>query len=203
MLHSPQFRWMALGLSGAVLAGALSACAPLLVGGAVLGTVKVTADRRTAETQLVDEAIELRAGNRLREALANRGRVNPTSYGRRVLLLGEVPTEADKALAERTVATVDNVLKVINELSVMPVASLGQRSEDVGITARVRGQMLNAKDLNSNAFTITTHLGVVYILGIVTEQEASRAVELARNTQGVKRVVNMVDVISQAERPAQ
>jgi osmotically-inducible protein OsmY len=187
---------MALGLSGAVLAGALSACAPLLVGGAVLGTVKVTADRRTAETQLVDEAIELRAGNRLREALANRGRVNPTSYGRRVLLLGEVPTAADKALAERTVATVDNVLKVINELSVMPVASLGQRSEDVGITARVRGQMLNAKDLNSNAFTITTHLGVVYILGIVTEQEAARAVELARNTQGVKRVVNMVDVIS-------
>lgn len=85
----------------------------------------------------------------------------------------------------------------------MPVASLGQRSEDVGITARVRGQMLNAKDLNSNAFTITTHLGVVYILGIVTEQEAARAVELARNTQGVKRVVNMVDVISQAERPAQ
>lgn len=196
---SPLFRLSALALSAAVLVGGLSACAPLVMGGAFFGTIKVATDRRTAETQLVDEAIELRSFNRLREALADRGRVNVTSYGRRVLLVGEVPTAADKALAERAVGSVDNVLRVINELNVMPNVPLGQRSEDVVITTKIRAQILDAKDLTSNAFKITTNRGVVYIMGVVTNQEAAKATQIARTTQGVKQVVNMVDLISEAE----
>jgi osmotically-inducible protein OsmY len=193
------FRLSAVTLSAAVLVGGLSACAPLLVGGAFFGTVKVATDRRTAETQLVDEAIELRAFNRLRSVLGERGRVNTTSYGRRVLLVGEVPTAEDKALAERAVASVDNVLRVINELQVMPAVPLNQRSEDVIITGRTRAQILDAKDLTSNAFKITTNRGVVYIMGVVTNREAARVTNMARMIQGVKQVVNMVDLISEEE----
>lgn len=193
------FRLSAVTLSAAVLVGGLSACAPLLVGGAFFGTVKVATDRRTAETQLVDEAIELRAFNRLRSTLGERGRVNTTSYGRRVLLVGEVPTAEDKALAERAVASVDNVLRVINELQVMPAVPLNQRSEDVIITGRIRAQILDAKDLTSNAFKITTNRGVVYIMGVVTNREAARVTNMARMIQGVKQVVNMVDLISEEE----
>jgi osmotically-inducible protein OsmY len=193
------FRLSAVTLSAAVLVGGLSACAPLLVGGAFFGTVKVATDRRTAETQLVDEAIELRAFNRLRSVLGERGRVNTTSYGRRVLLVGEVPTAEDKALAERAVASVDNVLRVINELQVMPAVPLNQRSEDVIITGRIRAQILDAKDLTSNAFKITTNRGVVYIMGVVTNREAARVTNMARMIQGVKQVVNMVDLISEEE----
>jgi osmotically-inducible protein OsmY len=193
------FRLSAVTLSAAVLVGGLSACAPLLVGGAFFGTVKVATDRRTAETQLVDEAIELRAFNRLRSVLGERGRVNTTSYGRRVLLVGEVPTAEDKALAERAVASVDNVLRVINELQVMPAVPLNQRSEDVIITGRIHAQILDAKDLTSNAFKITTNRGVVYIMGVVTNREAARVTNMARMIQGVKQVVNMVDLISEEE----
>lgn len=193
------FRLSGVALFAAMLAGGLSACTPLLVGGAFFGTVKVATDRRTAETQLVDEAIELRAFNRLRSALGERGRVNATSYGRRVLLVGEVPTAEDKALAERTVASVDNVLHVINELQVLPVVPLNQRSEDVMITGRIRAQILDAKDLTSNTFKITTNRGVVYIMGVVTNREAARVTNMARMTQGVKQVVNMVDLISEEE----
>ena len=193
------FRLSAVTLSAAVLVGGLSACAPLLVGGAFFGTVKVATDRRTSETQLVDEAIELRSFNRLRSVLGERGRVNTTSYGRRVLLVGEVPTAEDKALAERAVASVDNVLRVINELQVMPAVPLNQRSEDVIITGRIRAQILDAKDLTSNAFKITTNRGVVYIMGVVTNREAARVTNMARMIQGVKQVVNMVDLISEEE----
>jgi osmotically-inducible protein OsmY len=196
---SPLFRWSVLTLSVAVLMGGLTACAPLLVGGAFFGTVKVATDRRTAETQLVDEAIELRAFNRLRESLGNRGRVNATSFGRRVLLVGEVPTAEDRALAERAVASVDNVQRVINELQVMPVVQLNQRSEDVVITTKIRSIILNSKDLTSNAFKITTNRGVVYIMGIVTDREAARVTNIARTTQGVRQVVNMVDLITEAD----
>lgn len=196
---SPLFRSTVLILSVALSMGGLTACAPLLVGGAFFGTVKVATDRRTAETQLVDEAIELRAFNRLRESLGDRGRVSATSFGRRVLLVGEVPSAEDKALAERVVSSVDNVLRVINELQISPVVPLNQRSEDVIITGRIRAQILDAKDLTSNAFKITTNRGVVYIMGIVTDRESARATNMARTTLGVKQVVNMVDLISEAD----
>jgi osmotically-inducible protein OsmY len=192
------FRFSALALSAAVLVGGLSACAPLVIGGAFFGTVNVATDRRTAETQLVDEAIELRIFNRLITSTNNKGRVSAVSYGRRVLLLGEVPTAEDKVMAERVAASVDNVQRVISELKVMPNATVGQRSEDALITKKIQAALIGAKDLNSNAFKITTNQSTVYVLGVVTPREADRAIGIARTTTGVKQVVNMVDLISEA-----
>jgi osmotically-inducible protein OsmY len=194
----PLFRLSTLALSAAVLVGGLSACAPLVIGGAFLGTVKVATDRRTAETQLLDEAIELRVLNRLITSTSNKGRVSAVSYGRRVLLLGEVPTAEDKAVAERVAASVDNVQRVINELKVMPNASANQRSQDALITKRIQAALIGAKDLASSTFKITTSQSTVYVLGVVTPREADRAIGIARTTPGVKQVVNMVDLISEA-----
>ena len=194
----PLFRFSALALSAAVWVGGLSACAPLVIGGAFFGTVNVATDRRTAETQLVDEAIELRVLNRLITSTNNKGRVSAVSYGRRVLLLGEVPTVEDKAVAERVAASVDNVQRVISELKVMPNASASQRSQDALITKRIQTALIGAKDLASSAFKITTNQSTVYVLGVVTPREADRAIGIARTTPGVKQVVNMVDLISEA-----
>jgi osmotically-inducible protein OsmY len=193
----PLFRFSALALSAAVLVGGLSACAPLVIGGAFFGTVNVATDRRTAETQLVDEAIELRIFNRLITSTNNKGRVSAVSFGRRVLLLGEVPTAEDKVVAERVAASVDNVQRVINELKVMPNASASQRSQDALITKRIQTALIGAKDLASSAFKITTSQSTVYVLGVVTPREADRAIGIARMTPGVKQVVNMVDLISE------
>jgi osmotically-inducible protein OsmY len=198
MSLSPLFRLSTLALSAAVLVGGLSACAPLVIGGAFFGTVNVATDRRTAETQLVDEAIELRVFNRLITSTNNKGRVSAVSYGRRVLLLGEVPTAEDKVMAERVAASVDNVQRVISELKVMPNASAGQRSQDALITKRIQTALIGAKDLASGAFKITTNQSTVYVLGVVTQREADRAIGIVRTTPGVKQVVNMVDLISEA-----
>jgi osmotically-inducible protein OsmY len=198
MTLRPLFRLSTLALSAAVLAGGLSACAPLVMGGAFFGTVNVATDRRTAETQLVDEAIELRVFNRLITSTNNKGRVTAVSYGRRVLLLGEVPTAEDKVMTERVAASVDNVQRVISELRVMPNASASQRAEDALITKRIQTALIGAKDLVSGAFKITTSQSTVYILGVVTQREADRAIAIARTTPGVKQVVNMVDLISEA-----
>lgn len=198
MTLRPLFRLSTLALSAAVLVGGLSACAPLVIGGAFFGTVNVATDRRTAETQLVDEAIELRVFNRLRTSTNNKGRVSAVSYGRRVLLLGEVPTTEDKVIAERVAASVDNVQRVISELRVMPNASAGQRAEDALITKRIQTALIGTKDLVSSAFKVTTNQSTVYLMGVVTQREADRAIAIARTTPGVKQVVNMVDLISEA-----
>ncbi|MEO7108772.1 MAG: BON domain-containing protein, partial [Rhodoferax sp.] len=92
---------LALVLVGTTL-GTLTACFPLVMGGAVM-TGMVATDRRTAGTVVEDEGIELRSTSRIRENVGDRGHVNVTSYNRQVLLTGEVASAQDKQLAEQIV----------------------------------------------------------------------------------------------------
>lgn len=181
------------------LAASLSACAPVLVGGAFIGGAMVVTDRRTSGTQLEDEGIELRAQSRLRAQLGESGHINVTSYNRQVLLTGEVPSAQDKEAAAQTVAKVENVRTVVNELGVMANTSLGDRSGDALITGRAKAALVDARDLQANAFKLLTERSVVYMLGRVTEREARRATEIVRTTQGVHRVVRLLEYITEDE----
>ena len=177
----------------------LSACAPLVLGGAMVGGALSYSDRRTSGAQLEDEAIELKAGSRLRDAIADRAHINVTSYNRSALITGEVPTAADRAAAEQAVTSIENVRGIVNELVLAGNSSITARSSDTILTSKVKAGFLDAKDLQSNAFKVVTERGVVYLMGRVTEREASRAAELARGVGGVSRVVKVFEVISEAE----
>ena len=185
--------------TAAALSGALTACIPLVIGGAAAGGSLVVTDRRTSGAQLEDEGIELRSSSRLRGNLVERAHINVTSYNRQVLLTGEVPTAQDKQLAEQIVARVENVAAVINELGVMGNSSLVQRSSDVLITGRVKSMLIDAADLYSNSFKVVTERGTTYLMGRVTQREAERGTEVVRSTPGVQKVVRMFEIISQEE----
>jgi osmotically-inducible protein OsmY len=185
-------------LAALLLACGLSACAPLLVGGAVV-TGMSASDRRTAGAQLEDERIETRGAARIREHLGERVHINITSYNRQVLLTGEVPNEQDKQLAEQVVSRVENVRAIINELAVLGPSTLSQRSSDALVTGRVKANLIDAKDLNSNAFKVVTERGVNYLLGRVTAREADRATDIARRTNGVQKVVRLFELITEEE----
>jgi osmotically-inducible protein OsmY len=177
----------------------LGACAPLLLGGAMLGGTMMVTDRRTSGTQVEDQAIELKAMNRVRDVIGDRGHVSATSYNRVVLITGEVPSEADKAAVEQAVQRVENVRSTVNELGVVGTASLTSRSNDAILSSKVKASFIDAKDLSANAFKVTTERGVVYLMGRVTEREANRAVEIARGVGGVQKVVRLFEVITEAE----
>lgn len=188
------------GLAAASLTGALatlSGCAPLIVGGAV--GILVATDRRTSGAQLEDEGIELRAASRLREALGERVHVNVSSYNRQVLLTGEVPNAQDKQLVEQVVSRVENVRAIVNELAVLGHSTLGQRSNDTLITAKVRASLVDATDLYAGAFRTVTERSTVYLMGRVTQREADRATQIARTISGVQRVVRIFEIISEEE----
>lgn len=190
-----------LALAGLVVAlgtTTLSACAPLVLGGAAASAFVAT-DRRTSGMQVEDQSIQIKAANRLRDTLGGRGRVNTNAYNRTVLLTGEVDTDADRAAAEQAVARVENVVKVINQLQVGPAASLSTRSSDVLLAGKVRATLVDARDLMSNAFDIVVERGEVYLMGLVTEREANRAAELTASIPGVKKVVKAFEVISEDE----
>jgi osmotically-inducible protein OsmY len=186
---------------GAVLLASLaslSACAPLIVGGAVMTGVMAT-DRRTTGTQVEDESIEFKVANAVRQDLGDRVHLNVTSFNRQVLLSGEVRTAADKERAEKLAQSQENVNSVVNDLAVMPVSNLTQRSKDTVITGRVKASFVDAKDLQVNAIKVVTERGIVYLMGRVTSREAKRATDIARSIGGVTKVVRVFEEISEQE----
>jgi len=187
----------ALTLSALTITG-LGACAPLMFGGAAVG-VLVATDRRTSGAQLEDEGIELRSASRIRESLGDRVHVNVASYNRQVLLTGEVPTAQDRQQVEQIVSRVENVRATVNELSVLGISTLSQRSSDSLVTGRVKAAMVDARDLFANAFKVVTERGTTYLMGRVTQREADRATELTRGTSGVQKVVRIFEIISEEE----
>lgn len=184
-----------------LLAATLSGCAPLLVGGAMVGTGLVVTDRRTAGIQVEDQSIELKATARVRE-LATLGRVEATSYNRIVLLTGEVPAAADRVSVERAVAAVENVRSVVNELVVADKPSLVARSSDAVLVGKVKATMVDTKDVQANAYKVVVDRGVVYLMGRVTEREAQRGTEIARSVSGVQKVVRVFEILTEAELAA-
>ena len=176
----------------------LSACAPVMLAG-FAGTAMVASDRRTSGTQLEDETIELRGSARIRDALGERAHVNITSYNRQVLLSGEVATERDKQIVEGLLEKLENVKSVVNELSIMQPTSLSSRSNDLLLSAKVKASLVDSRDLFANAFKVVVERGTVYVMGRVTQREATSATNVIRNVNGVNKVVRLFDIISEEE----
>ena len=190
---------LATTLAAAAFGTLLSGCAPLVIGGAAASAALIASDRRTSGTQLEDEGIELRASSRLRETFGDRAHVNVTSYNRRVLLTGEVPSEDAKRQAEQVVTRVENVGTIVNELGVMGVSTLTQRSSDALVTGKVKASIVDAADLQINAFKVLTERGTVYLMGRVTQREADKVTQIARTVSGVQRVVRVFEVVPDNE----
>jgi osmotically-inducible protein OsmY len=185
-------------LGALLLVSTLGACAPLMIAG-VAGTAMVASDRRTSGAQLEDESIELRAQARIRDNLGERVHVNVTSFNRQVLLTGEVTAEKDRQAVVQLVERIENVKAVVNELAVMPLSNLSERSNDLLIVAKVKASFVDSRDLFANAFKVVTERGTVYLMGRVTQREANSATQLTRNVSGVNKVVRLFEIISEEE----
>jgi len=188
-------RWVTLSLllaSTAVLQGCAEA---LIVGGVAVG-VMIAADRRQTEVMFNDQGIEFTAGSKVDEALNGQGHVNVTSYNYTVLLTGEVPTPQAKADAEKVVSEVPRVKAVVNELQVAGTSSSASRSNDAYVTSKVKSNLLGNGKVKPTDLKVVTEAGVVYLLGLVTREEADAATEVARGTGGVQKVVRVFEYIT-------
>jgi len=196
---------LALLLSLPLATSTLQGCFPVIAAGAGAAVIS-SVDRRTSGTQVEDEGIELRAGNRVSERYGDKVHVNITAYNRAALLTGEVPDAAAKAEIEKMVRAVPNVRAVTNDLVVAGLATLGARSNDAFITSKVKARFVDAGKFNPVHVKVVTEASVVYLLGIVTDREATDAVEIARTTGGVRKVVRLFESCrptDEACRPAE
>ena len=188
-------------LIATLLAGltpALQGCFPVVATGVAIGVLSVT-DRRTTGTQAEDESIEWKASNRIGEKFGDKVHVNATSYNRKVLLTGEVPDEQARNEIGELVAKIDNVQGIYNELQVAGISSIQARTSDTYITSKVKTRFIDAGGFSPNHVKVVTEASVVYLLGIVNDREAKAAIQVARTTAGVRKVVNVLEIVSDAE----
>ena len=171
----------------------LQGCLPLSVTGT--GTASILAsDRRTTGMYIEDESIEWKVLGLMNNAYPG-AHVNSTSYNRRVLLTGEVPNEDTKKKVEEQVRRIENVREVTNELQVAGASSMASRGNDALVTSNVKARMVNNGKFSPNHVKVLTEQNVVYLMGLMTQAEADAAVEIARTTSGVARVVKVFEYL--------
>ena len=185
--------------TGIIFSSILSGCAGVLVGGAATG-VAVVHDRRTTGTVLDDQSIELKASKAFYsdKMLSKNSHINVTSYNGIVLLSGEVINTEARHSAHQHVQNLDKVRRIHNQLTIAAPSSLLSRSSDTLITAKAKTHLLSVKgikDFDLTRIKIITENGVVYLMGLVTRQEADAATESVRQIDGVQRIERMFEYI--------
>jgi len=184
------------------LAGTLSACAPLVVGGAAAGTALVATDRRTAGLQLEDQNIGFKVDSRMRQAFGDTAHISSTVYLGRVLLTGRVADDAARQRATQLAEGVENVKEVINQITVGPPPDFDARTRDTWLSSKVRATLVNTRGVPSRTINVTTDDGVVYLMGKVTRIEGDMAAAAAAGVGGVKKVVKAFHIMTREEEEA-
>lgn len=172
----------------------LQGCAAVAVGAAAVG-VSSTTDPRTIGTQIDDQTIELKANAKLgNDEQLDDSRVVAVSYDTNVLLVGQVPSEALKRRAEDVIKDTNGINKIFNQLRIGSKASAAVRAGDSWITSKVKLKFANNKSIDATNIKVVTENAEVFLLGHVSQAEADAAVEVARNVDGVERVIKALTI---------
>lgn len=153
---------------------------------------------RTIGSKIDDSLIETKAAVNISKAdpdLAEGSHIVVTSYNGIVLLAGQTPRAELKTIAEQAAASVQRVKKVNNELQVLPPSSLLARNNDAWLTTKIKSQMLTDNSIPGSRIKVVTENGIVYLLGLVTQQEATRATNLVQGVSGVQKIVKLFEYI--------
>lgn len=171
----------------------LASCVVAVVAGAAAGMVY---DRRSISTIEADTRLFHQIHEKIiKDRQFRDSRILVTSFNRVVLLVGQTPTASLRVVAEKIARNSSGVRRVYDEVTIGDPIPLTQRSKDSWITGQVRSNMLTKKGLESGSIRIVTENGVVYLMGIVTSEQASLAVDVARRVNGVNKVVKIFQYI--------
>lgn len=177
----------------------LQGCELAVLGAAGGAVYSVAEDRRTSGTQIDDEAIQVRARSRVSDRFGDKVHLTVTSFNRMVLLTGEVPDAQTRDAIGNIVLGVPTVRAITNEIQVTTPTNRASRINDEIITTKVKARLINSGKVSPVHAKVVTEAGVVYLLGVVTEKEADAAVNVARTTGGVRKVVKIFEYCKAGE----
>ena len=179
-----------------VIIVSLQSCAAVIVAGATGGAI-IANDRRTAGILIEDQNIELKFSSRLSEnpAVDNNSHLNAVSYNGVVLIVGQTPQQDYKDLIGEFTRKIPSVKRLHNEVRVSAPNSLMNRSSDSYITSKIKTTMTFEKNFTSSAIKVVTENGEVFLMGLVSKQEAELAIAITKNVDGVQKVIDVFEYI--------
>lgn len=182
-----------------MMATAFTACVPaIMIAGGATGVLAIH-DRRTTGVQADDEGIEWKALQRVPQKYAEASHTNYTAYNARVLITGEAANESVRQGIGDAVLGIAGVKEIFNEMVIGENSSLVSRSNDSYITSKIKAKLVEVEGLSANHVKVVTEAGIVYLMGLVTANEAHLAIEATRVISGVKKVVSLFEVLPDAQ----
>lgn len=174
----------------------LSGCIPIIIAavGATAGGA-IIYDKRTSDVILEDQEISNKAIGRLNADpdLKDVARVSVSTFNHVVLMVGQAQSEELRQRAYDDVRSVPQVKRVYNQVQISPILTTLDQSKDAWITSKVKSAMLAKPGLSSSQIKVVTENKVVYLMGLVTPNQAKLATETARNVGGVSKVVQVFE----------
>ena len=172
---------------------------PLILVTLALGLVLGGCSNRSIGNKIDDQFLEHNVANAISRSHPDitgpTSHIVVTAYNGVILLAGQTPRADLKAQAEQAAAAVQRVKKVNNELQVMAPSSILARNNDAWLTTKIKTQMLTDSAIPGSRIKIVTENGIVYMLGLVTKQEAARATSLVQGVSGVQKIVKLFEYI--------
>ena len=190
--------WIGKFLIGTLAIGSLLAllgCAPLIVGAGVSASAIIAEDRRTSGAMLEDKTIEIKALKLIKNNLGEKNSIKVYSFNRYALLVGQVDSEEKRIEAEDLTMEVSNVRQAQNEIEIAGEASSISKNNDGFIKARVLASFVKDEQVKSQYFKIIVESGVVFLMGLVTQEEGETASKVAARTDGVKKVITVFEYL--------
>ncbi len=178
-----------------VLSLGLTQCAAplILAGGAGALGYYFGAERRDADTISQDDKAQARMIELMRQEGLEVNNIEVMVYNHKMLLVGAVPTEDDLQLINQLAKEMPYVRKVYNRIRVGAPRTPDQAREDGWIAAKIKAEMIKTKGLTSAAIHYTVYNGIVYLMGLVSDQEAQKAIAAASRVKGVRKVVDAME----------
>lgn len=161
------------------------------------GPLEPDPGRRTFGAYVDDQRLETVIKVNLRKsdpALAE-ANINVLSFNGVVLLTGEVPSSDLRQAAGEIVRAINKVRQVHNELLVKSNSTFFSRSNDNWLATKLRSKILANRDIESERVKLVVENRVVFLMGLLTREEANLVSEIAAHTEGVEKVVRVIEYI--------
>jgi len=171
-----------------------SCVAPLIIVGAAAG-IAVAKDRRTANTILEDQSIEIKIANAIRadEELAKQSHISVVSYNYTVLLIGQTPEKRWRDRAVSLARQAEKVKRVHNEISIAQPTSYKVRNNDAWLTTKIKTKLLGEENLASLHVKVVTEDAKAYLLGWISREEGNDIARVVQQVKGIKAVVKVFE----------
>ena len=196
-------RNICLGITIAIWVVQLTGCAPVAFGALSATSASFSEERRTIGTVVDDTSIEWQIQDWINnsEGIGSSSNINVTSYNHIVLLSGEVGLSEEKRRVEKIASQHAKVRFIHNDLMVAIPSSFLSRSRDSLLTTRIKALLFGERDFLASRVKVVTEREIVYLMGLVTEEESEWATELTRKVNGVQRVVKLFEIIEYVPPP--